>query len=270
MKHLASRRFFLAVAILISGALASVFIIGSSAQDVASNAQNAMNVSAPASADVGVSAGATQQNAAPTPGESERSAAGGDSENLTANLANKLVQNIIQKSPAGITRQNLSSLSETIPEDLLAEQFSAPLSVTSFTRDDLSVARDDSEESQLSYLAELQKINREHFGKIALTIPDAVEAWISEQNVKPLEQYARTIPEFVGELLALPAPPSWSAWHLQALNFWERLYAVANAASAMERDPIKSIIAVREAVGVLEDITLLQTMLEKKAEQLES
>lgn len=190
--------------------------------------------------------------------------------NLTNYLAQIYTQELVKNNPANLNPAEKSlrlpkDVSEiSLPEEAINEMATDAFLINYFTEKNLKIAADNSPENQLAYIQKFQDINRKNFGQFNKNLVTILDEWILEQKRDDLEKYAGAIPNEINDLLAMNVPILWQSFHLQNLNLWQKKLVTVNALLSLEKDPLKSILAIQQTARVLEENISLDKVLEEK------
>ena len=259
MKQYASKRIILPVSILAAGFLASLFIAGSGMPTLTDRAPSSAE---PSDNNLSYRIGDAFSFSSPPSTLSE---------NLTERLASELARGVAQNDPETLSATgDLSSLVASIDQNVLNSSFTAPLPSRSYTRSDIRVSNETSREAQLRYFARFAETNAAHFKTIPWTLAEALDLWTQDGNTEPLERYRSAIPGVITDLLAVTPPENLAVFHLQTLNFWERTLALYAALLDLDDDPVRFLVALREAPSILDEAILIQNAMDQKIKSLTS
>ena len=77
-----------------------------------------------------------------------------------------------------------------------------------------------------------------------------------------------TIPNFINDLLEIPAPNSMSAIHIEFLNLWQKKLTTYQAIKNMNTDPLMAYLALQQIPEIIQEDTNLQSVLIERYKEL--
>lgn len=197
----------------------------------------------------------------------------GEVENLTEILARAYASEIYKLNPAGPDeikgQKSLRVLPQEAAVQLLEEQIQNGFKIQMFTEKDIKVISDNSQKAHLSYYIEALDII---IGgeKLNHTMPEILDALVSEQNTKLIEEYIAFLPSSMESLLMLEVPSFLQTLHLQIINAWQKKLSVFTALRNFNEDPLKAYLALQEVPNIIEEDLNLQEVLIKHYQDLKT
>jgi len=193
-----------------------------------------------------------------------------DNKNLTNFLAQIYAQELIKKNPANLNpaEKSLQMPKDvediSLPNEAIDEMAATAFAITYFTEKNIKTTADNSPAGQLAYIEKLRAVNQKNFGQFQKNLVTMLDEWILEQKKAELEKYAGAIPGEINDLLTMEVPAIWESFHLQNLNLWQKKLVAVNALLSLEKDPLKSILAIQQTARVLEENINIDKVLKDK------
>ena len=182
----------------------------------------------------------------------------------TGNLTEALIRSYIQ-SVAG-NDGALPTTDEITSE--LQDNLSGDLEFTTFSIKDVITTDRNSQSDQIEYIESVGATLYENFkeleGENVITI---LQTFFENSDPTLINQFIKSIPLYIDDLLEINAPSLWADFHLQMLNVWQKKLVIYQAILDTESDPLKAYIALQELTDVLrEDIDIQSILIQKYQE----
>lgn len=202
--------------------------------------------------------------------------------NFTDLVAQLQFQKLLEQNPdslSGLLIDNVNAQTQTMNRlpDLMADvnlesqewtAIAAQLiAVQSFQKKDVKTTFDDSPANQLRYLLALIENNQSRFAGFNDSILTMINQWMAGQPQK-LQRYVAVIPEQMKDLLNLPVPINLIDFHLKNLNLWQKKHQIYGALTALDQDPVKSLIALHYIERLVAETAELNAFLQEKLDAL--
>lgn len=194
------------------------------------------------------------------------------SNNFTDIFASLYVQKITQRNPAGLELvKGEPSLALPSTQDIgqiLQEQTNLFFFPTPFTEKNILVSIRNTTEAQVTYLNALHAISKKYFDSFPHSTAYMLDRWIQAQDNTLLQDYVNRAQKQRQDLLALPVPPAWKAFHIQNLNLWTKKITIYSALIHANDDPLKAQLALEELPNIIEENSLLDNVIENRVQEL--
>ncbi len=253
-----------AVLIVITGLLASFFIIKSPAKDGSGITSLTTKSNSP-----GLN---LQQSSSKNIQSAQVGYPIDENQNLTEELAKIYARTIIDaNSNEGLSpaeKQQAAVFSPETAGEIVERYLPQEMEITAFTDADLKIFNSNSTADQLSYLEAINNLSEKNFTNLKANFVEMLDEWALNQNNEPIEEYVSRIPKHINDLLSLAVPSGLADFHLQNLNLWQKKLTVFAAILNMNDDPLKTFLAVQELPTIVEESFALQDFIEDKYQNL--
>lgn len=135
---------------------------------------------------------------------------------------------------------------------------------------DVRISKDDSLKNKLAYIDALDVLLRKGFGSFNKNIFDIINEFLENGSSDSINYLVSAIPNYINDLLVLETPPSFVVLHIDWLNLWQKKLEIYGAVLNIDSDPLKTVIALNEMVGVVEEDLNLKSILTKTYNELNS
>lgn len=195
-----------------------------------------------------------------------------ENNNLTELLMRSYVNQIFSQNPEGIqsvggqTRLKIPS-ANTLGSSLDSALANQVLETPRFGRKDIKFT-DDNQEAQKLYIESLDRVLRKNFSWLKKDIIQIVKNFTERGASQDLDRMIDTIPNFINDLLELPAPDSLSATHIELLNLWQKKLLIYQSIKNTNDDPLKAYLALQKIPEVIQEDTNLQSVLLERYKKL--
>lgn len=156
----------------------------------------------------------------------------------------------------------------TIPNELMlakivSEEVTQALPVPAFARKDIRIAKENSLESALAYVQNIDRLYKQHFQGTDEFLPVIYAAASDPDRYEEvLRSYISINSDHIAALLAVPAPLALTDFHIQLLNAFKKREAISNAILDGATDPMKPLAAIEMLETALAEEEQLANVLE--------
>ena len=192
--------------------------------------------------------------------------------NLTELLARSYINEVFNQNPNGMqnaggqTRLKIPSIN-TLGSSLDNAIANQSLEIPKFAKKDIKLLADNPEAQKL-YIESLDKTLRKNFSWLKKDIIQIIKNFTESGTNKDLDLLLETIPNFINDLLEIPAPNSMSATHIEFLNLWQKKLTTYQAIKNMNTDPLMAYLALQQIPEIILEDTNLQSVLIERYKEL--
>lgn len=141
------------------------------------------------------------------------------------------------------------------------------LTANKYESSDLKISRKNDGVEQEKYFNDIANAFEKTIGEFQLNSNNMIIEWMRTGDSTEMTRYYISINSLLNELLSIDVPPSWVSFHLKNLNIWNKQRAILKALSDIERDPLKSIVALDSLSTIYKDLESLDKELIKATEK---
>lgn len=180
--------------------------------------------------------------------------------NLTEALIRSYIQNVAGNDGSLPTADEITSG--------LQDNLNGNLKFPAFSIKDVVTTDRNSQADQIKYIELVGTALYENFKELeGENVITMLQDLFENSDPALVNQFIKSIPSYIDDLLRINTPSLWTSFHLQMLNMWQKKLVIYKALLNMESDQLKALIALQELNDVLQEDLDAQSILIQKYQE---